>query len=60
MHFSEMVCEDVEISRPHEPRHTSGNKLLYLLLGLTAYKHGNIKGGFFFSTTASVRIACCE
>ena len=59
-----MVCEDVESSRPEEPHHTSGNKLLYLLLSFTAYKHGNIKGGFFFppffSTAASVRIACCD
>jgi hypothetical protein len=60
MHFSEMVCEDVESSRPEEPHHTSGNKLLCLLLCFTAYKHGNIKGGFFFfSTAANVRIACC-
>ena len=47
MHFSEMVCEDVESSQPDEPHNTSGNKLFYLLLGFTAYKHGNIKGGFF-------------
>jgi hypothetical protein len=47
MHFSETVCDDVKSSRLDEPRHTSGNKLLYLLLGFTAYKHGNIKGGVF-------------
>jgi hypothetical protein len=45
MHFSETVCDDVESSWLDEPHHTSGNRLLYLLLGFTVYKHGNIKGG---------------
>jgi hypothetical protein len=46
MHISETVCDDVESSWLDETHHASGNKLLYLPLGFTAYKHGNIKGGF--------------
>jgi len=48
MDFSEMMYEDVGSIRLDEARHISENKPLYLLLGFSTYKHGNIKG-FLFS-----------
>ena len=48
MDFSEMVYEDVGSIRLDEARHISENKPLYLLLGFSTYKHGNING-FLFS-----------